>query len=112
MDEAPGQREQSFDFSDLNLQYLIRIRDLTQHDPHAVSSLLGIPTDLAQTLTQITPEALTQISKIKSPLMIPRQDCWWWRRLLTALQDGQDNEIDTIIEHAILLTSSQSGKEA
>ena len=111
MDERTKHMEQSTDFSEMNFQYLIRIRDLALHDPHLVTSLFGIPSDIAHLLTQITPEALAQIREVKIPLMVPRHDCWWWERLLAALQQDKSNEISAIAEHAIVLASSPSREE-
>jgi hypothetical protein len=96
-----------FDFSDINLQYLIRTRDLASQEPVVVATLQGISVELAQQLTQITPEQLSHISRIKPPLLIPRQEAWWWQRLFNAIASGQPGEIDAIVEHAFLITSSQ-----
>lgn len=96
-----------FDFSDINLEYLIRTRDLARQDPEVVATLQGFSVELANTLLQITPKELTHIKRIKPPLVIPRPDAWWWERLLKAIHSGQSGEIDAIIEHASLITSSQ-----
>ena len=96
-----------FDFSDINLQYLLRTRDLAKQDPEVVAALQGISVELANTLTQTTPEELTHITRIKPPLLVPRQDAWWWKRLLDAIRYGQAGEIDSIVEHAVLITSLQ-----
>jgi len=98
-----------FDFSDINLQYLLRTRDLARQDPEVVATLQGISVDMAHILTQTTPEELTHITRIKPPLLVPRQQAWWWARLLNAIRSGQPGEIDAILEHAALITSSQSG---
>ena len=98
-----------FDFSDINLQYLLRTRDLAQQDPEVVAALLGISVELAHSLTQTTSKELTHINRIKTPLVVPRQEAWWWERLLNAIRNGQSGEIDAIIEHAVLITSLQMG---
>lgn len=90
------------DFSQLNLQYLIQARDLTQQDPQLGAILLGIPDEMAHLLSDLSPQQLTQIIQIKSPLLTPRQEAWWWSQLLTALRDGRLDEIDAIMEHASL----------
>ncbi len=100
-----------FDFSDINLQYLLRTRDLARNDPEVVATLQGIPVELAQTLTQTTPKELSHITRIKPPLLVPRQNAWWWKRLLDAVRYGQPGEIDAVIEHAVLITSLQPGGE-
>ncbi|MDH5181008.1 MAG: flagellar transcriptional regulator FlhD [Gammaproteobacteria bacterium] len=98
-----------YDFSDINLQYLLRARDLAIHDPAVVAALLGIPTALAQTLAQTTPNELVLITKIKLPLLVPRQDNWWWTRLLTALRLGEAAEIDVVLEHGIVTSQVAEG---
>ena len=100
-----------FDFSDINLEYLLRTRDLAQHDPEVVAALLGISAKLARSLTQTTPKELTRIIRIKPPLVVPRQEAWWWERLFNALRDGKPGEIDAIIEHAILIMSARPGDD-
>lgn len=92
------------DFSQVNLQYLIQARDLAIRDPELVAMFLGIPSDMAQLLSEVTPQALTQVAQIKPPLLIPRQETWWWSRLLTALREGRTEEVNSILEHAPLIT--------
>jgi len=98
-----------FDFSDINLQYLLRTRDLAKQDPEVVATLQGISVDLAHILTQMTPDELTHVTRIKPPLVVPRPEAWWWKRLLNAIHNGQPGEIDAIVEHAVLITSLQPG---
>ncbi len=93
-----------FDFSQVNLQYLIQARDLAIRDPELVATLLGIPGDMAHLLSELTPPALAHVAHIKPPLLIPRQEPWWWSRLLTALREGRTEEIDAIVVHAPLIT--------
>ena len=91
------------DFSQVNLQYLIQARDLTQEDPQLGAILLGIPDEMASLLSDLSPHQLTQIIRIKSPLLSPRQEAWLWSQLLTALRDGRLDELDAIMEHASLI---------
>lgn len=98
-----------FNFSDINFQYLLRTRDLARQDPEVVATLQGISVELAHTLTQTTPEELIHVTRIKAPLLVPRQEAWWWARLLNAIRSGQPGEIDAIVEHAFLITSLQPG---
>ena len=92
------------DFSQVNLQYLIQARDLAIRDPELVAMLLGLPGDMAQLLSEVTPQALAQVAQFKPPLLIPRQETWWWSRLLTALREGRTEEVNAILEHAPLIT--------
>ncbi len=91
------------DFSQVNLQYLIQARDLTKQDPQLAAVLLGISDDMARMLPDLSAHQLTQILQVKPPLLIPRQEAWWWSRLFTALRDGRPEEIEAIVEHASLL---------
>jgi len=93
-----------FDFSQVNLQYLIQARDLAQKDPELVASLLGIPSDMAHLLATLNAKELARVARIKPPLLMPRQDTWWWSRLFTAVRDGRSEEIEAVIEHAALIT--------
>ena len=92
------------DFSQVNLQYLIQARDLAKQDPQRAAVLLGIPDEMAGLLPDLSPQQLTQIIAIKPPLLIPRQEAWWWSRLFAALRDGRPDEIEAVIEHAALIT--------
>lgn len=100
----------NLDFSHVNLEYLIQARDLAERDPERAATLLGIPNDLAQLLGELTPHDLAHVSHIKLPLLIPRQEPWWWSRLFTAIRGGRTEEVEVIIEHASLITVNR--KEA
>jgi len=93
-----------YDFSQINLQYLIHARDLTRRDPELAATLTGLADDLAHLLAELTPYQLSQITQIKLPLLIPRQETWWWSRLFAAAREGRAEEIATIMEHATLFT--------
>ena len=95
----------NIDFSSVNLQYLIQRRDLTKQDPQLAAVLLGIPDEMACMLPELFPHQLTQIIHIKPPLLIPRQEAWWWSRLFTALGDGRPDEIESVIKHASLIVA-------
>jgi hypothetical protein len=89
-----------WDFSKVNLEYLIRARDLTRSNPRAGPVLLGISDELGQLLSEISPRELALITQFKPPLIVPRHAAWWWRRLLNALQDGNPEELRVILDHA------------
>lgn len=93
------------DFSRVNLEYLIQARDLARKDPEVVAVLLGMPCKLAHLLAETTPEQLAQVIEIKPPLLVPRQELWWWQRLFKALREGRPGEIEAIIEHASLMSA-------
>ena len=90
----------NMDFSQMNLQYLIQARDLTQQDPQLAAVLLGLSDEMACLLPDVTPHQIGQIIQIQSPLLIPRQEAWWWSRLLMALRDGRPDEIADVLEDA------------
>lgn len=92
------------DFSRVNLEYLMRARDLARNDIEVTAALLGIPLELARLFAEVTPEELVQVIEIKVPLLLPRQEPWWWQRLLRALREGRTEELKTIIEHASLMS--------
>ena len=89
-----------WDFSKVNLEYLIRARDLTRSDPTAGGIVLGVSDELGQLLSEISPRELTLITQFKPPLVAPRHAAWWWRRLLNALQAGNPEELRVILDHA------------
>ncbi|MCB1760541.1 MAG: flagellar transcriptional regulator FlhD [Gammaproteobacteria bacterium] len=98
------------DFSRLNLEYLIQARDLVIADPHRAGVILGIPDVMTRILSDLTPPLLTDIIRIKHPLVVLRRDVWWWSRLLVALQEGQTAEIETVAEQASLILSATTEK--
>lgn len=93
-----------FDFSAVNLEYLIQARDLATTDPELVAIMFGIDIGITRLLGQMTPKELALISLIKQPLIIPRQQPWWWSRLFNALRSGSSEEIAAVLEHAPLIT--------
>ena len=92
----------NIDFSNINLQYLIQARDLAREDPEQVTVLLGISCHLAELLAEVSPEAHARIPRIKTPLLIPRQEMWWWSRLLNAAKEDGRDEIEAVLEHGNL----------
>ncbi|WP_029131771.1 flagellar transcriptional regulator FlhD [Sedimenticola selenatireducens] len=96
----------NIDFSDLNLQYLIQARDLARQDPHLAGVLLGIPSEMAGMVGNLSPRTLAQITQIKIPLITPQQETGWWLRLLTALKDEDQNEIGAIMAQAPLIVGA------
>lgn len=98
------------DFSKVNLEYLIQARDLAREDAEVTAVLLGMPRQLAHVLADVAPEELAQIIVIKSPLLVPRQEPWWWQRLFKAVREGRPDELEAVLEHASL-TSLRSVKE-
>ena len=93
----------NLDFSHLNFQYLIQARDLARQDRQRAGVLLGIPDEMVCLLPDLSPQLLAQILQIKPPLVIPRQEIWWWSRFLVALRDGQSAELETIMDQALLI---------
>lgn len=101
-----------FDFSRVNLQYLIQFRDIAKQNPELAAVVLGLPPHLASLLAEVSLESLISLTCIKAPLFTPRTEPWWWSRLFTALKDARAHEVEVVIEHANLavLDSASSGK--
>ena len=97
-----------FDFSQLNLQYLIQARDLAKQDPELAAVILGIEAKLADKLAQVTPIELAQINCIRVPLIKPYDEFWWWSRFLEAIKIGNPVEIEVLLEHANLAAIKSS----
>jgi len=100
----------NWDFAHLNLEYLIQARDLAIEDQGRAGAILGIPDAMAGILPDLTPQLLANISRFNHPLVTPRQDVWWWSRLLVALQDGQPAEIETVMAHALVIPGAAEEK--
>ena len=92
-----------WDFSRLNLEYLIQARDLARTNPSSGAILMGLPDDLSQMLSKISPHELTLITQLRPPLIAPRYSVWLWQRLLNALQEGDTEELRVILDHAGLI---------
>ena len=93
------------DFSRVNLQYLISARDLAREFPQRASLLLGVSDDLTQLLAGFDPAALVAVIEVKAPLLVLRQEPWWWKRLFAALRDGRPDELGTVLEQAGLIVA-------
>ena len=100
----------TFDFSHLNLEYLIQARDLVLVDRGRAGAILGIPDAMAGLLPELNPHLIARIPRINHPLVTPRQDLWWWSRLLVALQGGQSAEIETVMDQASLIICAAAEK--
>ncbi len=96
----------NIDFSRVNLHYLICARDLARASPARAGVLLGVSDALGQALAQLDPEALAAVAEIKAPLLILRQEPWWWKRLFAALRMGRPDEVQTVLEQAGLIIAS------
>ena len=96
----------NIDFSSINLQYLLHVRDIAREDPDVAASLLGMSPELATLLAQAPGEYLTKIAEVKVPLLAARGDAVWWCRLFTALAEGNSEEVDAILQTAGLVVLS------
>ena len=101
----PTMRE--IDFSRVNLQYLICARDLAREFPERAGVLLGAPEDIVALLVELEPAALVAVTEVKVPLLVLRQEAWWWQRLFTALQAGRLDELRAVLEQAGLMVASE-----
>ena len=97
------------DFSSINYQYLVKVRDIAKQEPDLVVALLGIPRELVEPLSQTAAPSLASIAHIREPLITLRAETWWWERFLKAVSDGRQEEIDAVIEHACFLATSPVG---
>ncbi|MBL3535138.1 MAG: flagellar transcriptional regulator FlhD [gamma proteobacterium endosymbiont of Lamellibrachia anaximandri] len=100
-----------FDFSPANLHYLIQTRELARQDLALATTLTEIPEEMAALLCKLTSRELTQIARIRRPLLIPRREDWWWSRLFRALSEGGTAEVEAILEQgAVIPLYSGSGQ--
>jgi len=97
------------DFSSINYQYLLKVRDIAKQEPDLVVALLGIPKELVEPLAQTSAPALAALAHINKPLITLRAETWWWDRFLKAINDGRQEEIDAVIEHASFVATSPMG---
>ncbi len=100
------------DFSRVNLQYLICARDLARDYPKRAAVLLGVSEEIGELLATLDAEALVAVTQIKAPLLIPCQEPWWWKRLLTALQSGGPDELRAVLEQAGLMVAKDGPRGA
>jgi hypothetical protein len=94
------------DFSGVNLQYLIHVRDIAREDPEVAAPLLGMSPELANMLAQAPSEYLTKIAQVKVPLVAARGDTVWWYRLFKALTDENPEEVEAVLQAAGLAVLS------
>ena len=101
-----GEEVMKIDFSSVNLQYLIHVRDIAREDPEVAAPLLGMSPELATLLAQAPAEYLTKIAEVKVPLLAARGDAVWWYRLFTALAEENPEEIGAVLQAASLVVLS------
>lgn len=94
------------DFSSINLQYLIHVRDVARQEPDVAASLLGISPEIANLLAQVPSEYLTKITEVKVPLLVARGDAIWWYRLFNALIENNLNEVESVLQGTSLAVLS------
>ncbi len=94
------------DFSSVNLQYLIHVRDIAREDPDVAAPLLGMSPELAGLLAQAPSEYLSKIAQVKVPLLAARGDVVWWYRLFKALIEENPEEIEAVLQAASLAVLS------
>lgn len=94
------------DFSGINLQYLIHVRDIAREDPDVAAPLLGMSPELASLLAQAPSEYLTKIAQVKVPLVAARGDAVWWSRLFKALIEENPEEVEAVLQAAGLAVLS------
>ena len=95
------------DFSRVNLRYLICARDLARADPKRTTVLLGVSDDLIERLAELDAAVLGAVTEVRAPLLILRQEPWWWHRLFTALQAGRPDEIRAVLEQVGLMVAGE-----
>lgn len=88
------------DFSNLNLQYLLQVRDIARKRPELAVAILGLSKERVSVLATITVDGLTKIASVKSPLLTLRGDPDWWSRLFTSLKEPRSGEVEMVLEHA------------
>jgi hypothetical protein len=91
------------DFSHVNLQYLICARDLARGYPERAPLLLGATDDLVRLLAALDPATLVGVTAVTAPLMVLRQEPWWWHRLFTALRAGRQDESRVVLDQGGLI---------
>lgn len=94
------------DFSRVNLQYLICARDLARSYPERAAVLLGATADLVRLLAELEPAVLVAVTEVRAPLLVLRQELWWWDRLFTALQTGRPDEWQAVLAQAGLIIAN------
>ncbi len=94
-----------FDFSHLNLQYLMHARDIARHDPEVAVVLLGISAKLVHMLAELKPEQMSHLTQVKFPLLVPRDEPVWWSRVFRAIREGRSVEIRAVLEHISLIAA-------
>ncbi|MCG7872641.1 MAG: hypothetical protein AB2552_12220 [Candidatus Thiodiazotropha endolucinida] len=101
-----GEKVMKIDFSSVNLQYLIHVRDIAREDPDVAAPLLGMSPELAGLLAQAPSEYLTKIAQVKVPLLAARGDAVWWYRLFKALIEENPEEVEAVLQAASLAVLS------
>lgn len=91
------------DFSSVNLQYFIHVRDISCEDPDIAVPLLGMSPELSGLLAQTPSEYLTKIAQVMVPQMAARGDAVWWKRLFKALIEENPSEVEAVLQ-AVNLT--------
>jgi len=101
---------EDIDFSRVNLQYLICARDLVRDYPERAAVLLGVPDDIVQLLADLDAAMLVAVTEVKAPLLVLRQEAWWWHRLFTALHAGGSDELRAVLEQAGLMVADGAAR--
>ncbi len=93
------------DFAAANLRYLLALRELARSDPHVAGLLAGVPDELTDAVAELDDERLLHVAGHHSPLVQPRNDAAWWQRLVEAAREGNDEEIECLLENNMNVTN-------
>jgi hypothetical protein len=63
-------------------------------------------------LAELDPAALVAVTEVKAPLLMLRQEFWWWNRLFMALRTGQPDELRAVLEQAGLMIADGRSRGA
>lgn len=105
-EDQQGEVVMKIDFSSVNVEYLIHVRDIAREDPEMAAPLLGMSPELASLLAQAPADYLAKIAQVKVPLIAARGDTVWWYRFFKALVEGNTEEVDAVLQAASLAVLS------
>ncbi|PUB80047.1 MAG: hypothetical protein DBP02_21480 [gamma proteobacterium symbiont of Ctena orbiculata] len=105
-EDQQGEVVMKIDFSSVNVEYLIHVRDIAREDPEMAAPLMGMSPELADLLAQTPADYLAKIAQVKVPLIAARGDTVWWNRLFKALIEGKTEEVDAVLQAASLAVLS------
>jgi hypothetical protein len=87
-------------FSAFNMEYFLVAHNIINENRAFATAIFGVSPEFLRSVGKLTPHQVAMFAYIRVPLVVPREECTWWPRLMRAVVDGNRNELIGLSEEA------------